>query len=90
LLVNLFATLNLVGSKPAAHSFVLQVRMEPLRKFLVLGRVADKARIELNRLVQEGWQIIDEFVGKAATPQEGERETPGLGESSMVNYAGPT
>jgi hypothetical protein len=38
-----------VGRKPA-HSFVLKVGMKALGKLLVLGRIADEAGVELERL----------------------------------------
>ena len=49
--------------KPAAHALVLQVGMEALGELLVLGRVADETGVELDRLVQEGGQVVDQVVG---------------------------
>jgi hypothetical protein len=48
LLVNLAAAFNIVGRKPAAHAFVLQIGVEPIGELLVFGGVADEARIELD------------------------------------------
>ena len=53
LVVKLLAAPNIVGSKPAPHSFVLQVCVKAIREFLVLCRVADETRMELNRLSEQ-------------------------------------
>jgi len=42
------AALNVVRSKPAAHTFVLQVGIEAVGEVLVFGGVADEAGVELD------------------------------------------
>ena len=63
LLVNLFAASHVVRGEPAADAFVLEVGVEAVGEGLVLGRVADKAGVELDGLVQQGWEIGDEVFG---------------------------
>jgi len=49
---------------------VLQICIQSVRERLVCSRVADKARIELNRMIQKRWQVLDEGVGQTAAPQK--------------------
>jgi hypothetical protein len=49
--------------KPAPNAFVLQISVEPLDKRLVLGRVTDEARMELDRIASQRWEIFDRGVG---------------------------
>ena len=69
LLVNLLARLDVVRCKPAAYAFVLEVSVEAFGKLLVLGRMANKTRVELYRFIQERWQVIDELVGRPPQPR---------------------
>jgi hypothetical protein len=49
-----------MGRKPAANTFVLQVSVQPIGKELVLGRVADETRVELNFAAAERWKVFDQ------------------------------
>jgi len=85
--VDIIAGTELLFVEPAANAATLKCIVETPGKVFVGMVIADEARIELNRLVQEGGQIIDELVRKAATPQESEGELAGFGESSMVELS---
>src|SRR5881628_2553090 len=52
-------TLHVVRSKPAPNVFGTKIGMQPFRKFMIFGAVADKARIELNRLTNACMQELD-------------------------------
>src|SRR6266566_4871518 len=47
-LVVVVANLEVFRSEPAAHTLALQISIEPLGKDLVLARVADETRVEVN------------------------------------------
>lgn len=51
--------MEVMGSEPAAHALVLQVGVKPFREYFVLGGVTDEARAELNRLIEQGRQILN-------------------------------
>jgi hypothetical protein len=72
---------------PTPHALVLEIRIEALGKGLVLARVADKAGVELEGLIEEGWQIVNEPVREATAPEKGQGEQPGFGECTIVEDA---
>src|SRR5262249_36646301 len=47
LLVDFFPALDVMGSEPASDTLRLQVCVEAIGELLILGRVADEARVEI-------------------------------------------
>jgi len=88
LLVDLLAGGHVVRGEPAADAFILEVGVEAVGEGLVFGGVADEAGVELDGLVEEGWEVGDEGFGKAAAAEDGEREGAGFGEGRVVEDAG--
>lgn len=64
---------EIVWRKPAADALVLQVCVQPISKLLVLRRVTDEARVELEGLVQKGGRVIDQSVWQSDTTKEWQR-----------------
>ncbi len=56
---------------PAAHAFGLQVGIEAFDKLLVLAGIANKARVVLDGVVNQGAGIGNEGIGEAGLAQEG-------------------
>src|SRR5208337_1106155 len=70
LLVQLAASLDVVGREPAAHALGLQVGMEPLGELPVTSRIADEAGVELDGPSHHRADVGDELVWHAAAAQE--------------------
>ena len=68
-------------SEPRAHTGCLKVGMETICKFLILGGVADEARIRLNRLADERTNIRNQGVGHA----RGLKETLGYPPAGSID-----
>ena len=83
----LVADLEILRCEPAADTFVLQVGMEALGKFMVLVRVADEAGIELDRLIQKRRQVVDEVVGQTAAAQKSKGQRTGAFQGALVDGA---
>jgi hypothetical protein len=66
--------LHILGRKPAPDVLALQVGAESLCEFLILGRVADEAGIEIDRRAHQGTGECDELVRHPATAQKGFRD----------------
>jgi hypothetical protein len=50
---------HIFWGKPAPYAFVLEIRVEAFDKGVVLTRMADEARVELEGLVEEGREIVN-------------------------------
>src|SRR5664279_4181398 len=70
LLVNLSATLNVMGGEPAAHAPSLKIRVQPLRKQLVPRRIRYEARIVLYFGTSERRDISHELLGHSDSAQK--------------------
>jgi hypothetical protein len=69
-LTETISDLEVLGSQPAAHAFVLKIRMELVSKFLISGRIADEAGIQLTDLVKNGRQVLNQMVRKSAASKK--------------------
>jgi len=57
---------DVVRCEPAPDTLVLKVAVKAGGEVLVHGGVADEARIELNWILEQRWQILDELLREAA------------------------
>src|SRR4051794_29469984 len=74
-------------SKPAAHSPILQICVKAVGKVLFLCRVANEARIMLDRLIEQRGEIFDHRVRHPHAAKKRQWEYAGLLQASMINYA---
>src|SRR5262245_3551806 len=88
LLDELSAALDGVRRKPAAHPMALQIHMKTFCKLLILTRIADKAGIELEGLIEERGQVVNQRVWQATAAEKSQGEESGFGEGAMVEGAG--
>src|SRR3954454_9886551 len=73
--------------EPAAHALVLEVGVKAVGELLVLARIADEAGVELDRLVQQRWQVVDQVVWQADAAQEGQGQRTRTLQGLMVDGA---
>jgi hypothetical protein len=57
---NLAADRHVIRREPTAHSGLLQIGMDALSKFLVFGRITNEGRRVLDRLIEDGRQILNQ------------------------------
>jgi hypothetical protein len=88
-LVDVIVGEQLLLIEPAADAATLEFVVQMPRKWLVGMAVADETREELDRFVQERWQIVDELVGETAASEEGEREPTRVCKCLMVDNTRP-
>jgi len=84
------ANFHILGSKPAAHAFVLESCVQAFGKGVVLARVADEAGVELEGLIEQRGQIFNQCLWQATAPEKSQGEWPGVGEGAMVEGARAT
>ena len=89
LLVDLFAGGHVVRGEPAADAFVLEVGVETVGEILVFGGVADEAGVELDGLIEEGWEVGDEVFWEAAAAEEGQGSGPDSARVRWSSVLGP-
>jgi hypothetical protein len=70
LFMELSAALDVMGRKPAAYPLGLQVGIEAFSKLLVLARIADEAGVELEGVPNQRFDVGDEVLWDACSPQE--------------------
>src|SRR3974390_169594 len=90
LLMNLSPAHNVVRSKPAPHALRLQVGIQPVSKRLVFRRVADEARVILNRTPHHRPDVGDELLRHPTPAQKYLRDLPvRLIQAVDANVRGP-
>src|SRR5579862_7319959 len=62
--------LEVVGSKPATHAFILEVFVEALGQSLILMRITNKTRCIVDRSCKQRVVVVDEAVREPNTSQE--------------------
>jgi hypothetical protein len=67
----------------------LQIAVDALREFFILGRVADEAGIMLDGLVQKRRQVVDQHVRQPDAAKKRKRQRPGLLQRAIVYGARP-
>ena len=85
LLVDVVAGKQLLLVQPAAYTAALEGVVEPPRERLICMAVADERREELDRFVQQRWQVVDELVRQAAATKKRERQAARSGKGSMID-----
>ena len=50
--------LTIMGRKPTTDTSILEIGVQPFGEQLIFARIADKARIELENISAERWQIF--------------------------------
>src|SRR5262249_46143159 len=78
---------HVVGGKPAAHAFVLQVGVEALGESMIFAGVADEAGVVLDRIVQQRGQMLNQAVGKPYAAAEHNRKRTELLQGLKINTA---
>ncbi len=76
---NRVTNFHILRRKPAPHAFILQISVQPFGKITVCSRIADKAGVELKRIIEkERRDIVDKYVWEAASPQNASGSRPDL------------
>src|SRR5689334_12795488 len=89
LLMNLLAALNVFGGKPHTKFFISHARVEPSGELLILGAVADEARVKLYGLLkcEQRRSKSYKIIGHPAALKEAFRNsTAGLVECTEADF----
>ena len=62
--------------------------MQPATEVFIQTAVADEARVELNGLAEDGWEIFYQRLWQAAAPEKGQGKPSGSDEGAMIEHAG--
>jgi len=88
LLMEFAAALDVMRRKPDTQPGILQAFMQPAAEGVIDTAVANEAGVKLEGLVEEGGQVVDQYVWEPATPEKGQGERSRFREGTMVEDAG--